>query len=244
MPPGSWSNLVSSRISGRVRRMISAIASTCASRFRMSLISRPAPRRPSLVWKVAIRRVGAEAGAALSAAAPNAPSTMIVAAIAAMKRRAQLMQCARLVVIAGEETGSGRYRIEPGRCLAAPDLVGRDMVHFFKAERDVVESVQQAVLAERINLEAQLAAIRPLDRLRFQVDRDHRIRATFGIIHQLVDFLLREDDGQDAVLEAVIVKDVGETRCDDAAYAEIQDCPGRMQIGRAWGRERGEVRDG
>src|SRR5690625_181618 len=166
MPPGSWSNLVSSRISGRVRRMISAIASTCALRFRISLMSRPAPRRPSWVLKVAIRIVCAESGTGFSARATSVPSSNTIgAAIAAIKTRARLVNRARLCLMATGGSVLRRHRIEPRGRLAPLGLMGSDIVNLFEAERDIVEPVQQAVLAERIDLEAQLAAIRPLDRL-------------------------------------------------------------------------------
>mgnify|MGYP000750722315 CR=1 FL=1 len=49
--------------------------------------------------------------------------------------------------------------------------------------------------------------------------------AAVGVVHQPVHILLRQDDGQDAVLEAVVVEDVGERRGDDCPKSSILECP-------------------
>ena len=54
-----------------------------------------------------------------------------------------------------------------------------------------------------------------------------------GVVDQLVDLGLRQGDGQDAVLEAVVVENVGEARRDDATDAEIEQRPGRVLAARA-----------
>src|SRR5712692_1613778 len=86
---------------------------------------------------------------------------------------------------------------EPGLAQPVLRLEGGDRRRLLQGEPDIVEAVQQAVLAERVDVEFDDAAIGPADR-------------------------------QDAVLEAVVVEDVGEARRDDAADAEIQERPGRV----------------
>src|SRR6185437_12420574 len=119
-------------------------------------------------------------------------------------------------------------RSEPG--LAQPPLllVGADVALLLQGEADIVESIQQAMLAERIDLEFDDAAIGPGDRLLLEIDAEPGIGAFPCIVHEIVDDLLRQLDRQDAVLEAVVVEDVGEARRDDAADAEIHQRPGRV----------------
>ena len=49
-----------------------------------------------------------------------------------------------------------------------------------------------------------------------------------GVVHQLGEVFLRHLDRKDAVLEAVIVENVGEAGRDDRANAEVEQGPGRM----------------
>src|SRR5215212_9906186 len=79
-----------------------------------------------------------------------------------------------------------------------------DRGFLFHGEADIVEAVQQAMLAERIDVEGDAAAIRSADLLRLEVDRERRIGAALGIVHQLLEIVRRYLDRQDAVLEAVI----------------------------------------
>jgi hypothetical protein len=66
------------------------------------------------------------------------------------------------------------------------------------------------------------------DFLRFQIDGHRGVGAATGVIHQLVEVFLADDDRQNAVLEAVVVEDVGEAGGDHAADAEIEQRPGRV----------------
>ena len=77
-----------------------------------------------------------------------------------------------------------------------------------------------------------LLAVGARDRLGFEVDRHHRVGAFLGVLHQLVADFLGQGDRQDAVLETVVVKDVGEARGDDATDAEIEQGPRRVLAAR------------
>ena len=101
-----------------------------------------------------------------------------------------------------------------------------DIGCFLFGQADVVETVEQAMLAERVYLDTHDFAVGARDRLLFEVDRQHRVGALLGVFHQLVDDVLRQGDRQQAVLEAVGVEDVGKTRRDDAGHAEIHQRPG------------------
>src|ERR1043165_4221722 len=78
-------------------------------------------------------------------------------------------------------------------------LVARDLVLLDHRETDVVEAVEQAVLAERVDLELHLAAIRSADFLGLEIDRERRVRAALGVVEQLLEILRRHLDRQNAV---------------------------------------------
>jgi hypothetical protein len=89
-------------------------------------------------------------------------------------------------------------------------------------EADFVEAVDQAVLAEGVDLEREAVLERGRHGLRFEVDVDGLGLRHF---HQAVDRLLREDHGDDAVLEGVAGEDIREGRRDDGLDAEIEQRP-------------------
>ena len=106
--------------------------------------------------------------------------------------------------------------------------MGIDQITLAQGEADIIEPLQQALLAERINLEVNDPAIRTPDLLFFKIDGDGGIGPARGIIEQLVDLLLGQADGQNAVLETIIVENIGKTRSNYAAYAKILYCPWGM----------------
>src|SRR5215469_11416492 len=73
--------------------------------------------------------------------------------------------------------GSRRLRL----CLEAVDLARLD-----HRQADVVEAVEQAVLAVRIDVEGDLAAVGAADLLLLQVDGQRRIGAALGVVEQLL----------------------------------------------------------
>src|SRR6218665_1586018 len=93
-------------------------------------------------------------------------------------------------------------------------------------EADVIQAVQEAVLSELGDLKVELSTAFQCHLLRGQVHRD--LAADLGLIHHLVHFLGLQDHRQQAVLEAVVVEDVGERGGDDAANAEVVQRPGRV----------------
>src|SRR6266567_6902197 len=121
-----------------------------------------------------------------------------------------------------------RSGIKPGLAQTLTLLVAVDRRRLLHGEAHVVEAVQHTVLAERIDLEMNLLAVGALDGLLGEIDGEPRVGALLGIVHQLVDDFLRQLDRQDAVLEAVVIEDVGEARGDDAADAEIRERPRRV----------------
>src|SRR5437773_9516753 len=116
---------------------------------------------------------------------------------------------------------------EPRLCF-----VGADFSTLLLGQTDIVEPVQQAMLTKCCDLEMHLLAVWPGDGLALQINRHHRVGALLGVFHQFVHDLLRQRDRQDAVLEAIIVEDVGKARRDDATYAEIEERPRRVLAAR------------
>src|SRR5690606_34754549 len=116
----------------------------------------------------------------------------------------------------GMTTKSKVRCLQPGLFRFERFLEARNLVHFLKRQADAVETFEQAMLAERVDVELDDAAIGPANFLGFEIDSDDGIGAALRIVHQLVDFFLRKNDGQNAVLEAVIVEDVGKARRDHA----------------------------
>src|SRR5262245_26176092 len=134
-------------------------------------------------------------------------------------------------------TTPGHYereaRLQPGARRLGVLLEARDRRRLLHGEPDVIQSVEQAALAMRIDVELHHAAVRSADLLVFEIDGERRIGAALRIIEQLVEILGRDPDGQNAVLEAVVVENVAELGGDHAADAEIEQCPGRMLAARA-----------
>src|SRR6201996_7607145 len=122
---------------------------------------------------------------------------------------------------------------EPGLRGGAFGFEAGNVAFVAQGETDIVPAVHQTLLAEGIDFELHDAAIRPADFLIFQIDGDERIGAAFRVVHQLVDDLLRQRDGQDAVLEAVVVENIREAGREDHAKAEIQQPPRRVFAARA-----------
>ena len=84
------------------------------------------------------------------------------------------------------------------------------------------------MLAERINRECDLLAVRPDHDLTVKIDGKPRVAAELRILHELIAYRARQADRQNAVLETVIEEDIGKIRRDHATDAEIQQRPGRV----------------
>src|ERR1700719_834680 len=84
----------------------------------------------------------------------------------------------------------------PGLFLKARDLVLLD-----ESESDVIKAVEQTVLAVRVDLELDHAAVGAAYLLLFEVDGEARIGAALGIVEQLFQILRSDLDGQNTVLE-------------------------------------------
>ena len=84
------------------------------------------------------------------------------------------------------------------------------------------------MLAERVEVELDRAAIGAADFLPGEIDRQRRVGAALGVVEKLGEILGRHRDRQNAVLETVVVENVGERGRDHAADAEIEERPRRV----------------
>src|SRR5690606_37525541 len=116
----------------------------------------------------------------------------------------------------------------PGTQFGALGLECVDAASLFHGQADIVETVEQAMALEIVEIEGNRAAIGTVNFLGFEIDGEGCIGAARSVVHQLVQLFLSDLDRQDAVLEAVIVEDVGERGRDDAADTEIKQGPRRM----------------
>src|SRR5437870_12523872 len=118
-------------------------------------------------------------------------------------------------MISGPMPSPGRtatFTLEvPGELPLSLRLEGADLVRVAQREADLVQAVQQAVPAERIDLEAHhKGLIGRGDGLLLQVDDQANTRKGVALVEQAVDLGLAQDHGQEAVLAAGVVEDVGE----------------------------------
>src|ERR1700693_5631065 len=95
-------------------------------------------------------------------------------------------------------------RSEEPRLLGfALRLERTNLVGVVKRERDVVESVQQAVLAKRVDVEPEYrATVGGRDGLLLEVDGELESREGGGVVKQALDIGLRQHDRQQAGLQA------------------------------------------
>src|SRR6476659_112331 len=90
-------------------------------------------------------------------------------------------------------------------------LEGADLVRVAQREADLVEAVQQAVPAERVDVEAEgLRARERRDALPLEVDAQLEAGEGGGVVEQLVDLRLGQGDRQEAVLQRVVEEDIAE----------------------------------
>ena len=69
------------------------------------------------------------------------------------------------------------------------------------------------------------------DPLSFQVHRQLHAGVLLGLLHDEPNLFFGKPEGEQAVLEAVVVEDIGETGRNDALDAVVSQCPGGMLPG-------------
>ena len=112
-------------------------------------------------------------------------------------------------------------------------LISGDEIFMLQSQRNIVQPLQQELSAVFFQVERVLQAIIVLDRLVFQIDMQPVSFMLGCALEQLFHLFLRQRDGQNAVFEAVVVKNVGKGRGDDHPKSVIQNGPGRVFPGGA-----------
>src|SRR4029077_18356795 len=82
-------------------------------------------------------------------------------------------------------------------CLALEAL---DLALLAHGQPDIVEAMQQRVLAMRLDLKSDHAAVGTADLLLFQIDAQRGIGAALGVVEQLLQVFRRNLDRQHAIL--------------------------------------------
>src|SRR5262245_39422914 len=122
----------------------------------------------------------------------------------------------------------------PGELRFSPRLEGADLFRMAQRKADLVQPVQQAVLAERVDVEAEaLRAVAGRDRLLLQVDDQLETGKRRGVVEELVDFRLGERDRQETVLQRVVLENLAERGRDHGAKAVVAQRPGCVLARRA-----------
>src|SRR5262249_35630125 len=99
----------------------------------------------------------------------------------------------------------------PGMLRFSPRLEGADLFRVAQRQADLVQAVQQAMLAEGIDVESELLrAVDGRDQLLFQVDRQFETGKGRSVVKQPVDLALAQRDRQEAVLQRVVLEDLPE----------------------------------
>src|ERR1700754_2089291 len=118
--------------------------------------------------------------------------------------------------------------MQPGMTSQALCFESADLVGLAQRERDVVETVDQAILAERLDIETDAAAVRRDDDLVLKVYAPLVAREGLDFIEQARHFEFGQDDRQQAILEAIVEENIRIRRRDDGAKAVLLQGPGRM----------------
>ena len=100
-------------------------------------------------------------------------------------------------------------------------------VFVLQGDANVVEAVEQAVLAKGVDVELEDFAGRRGHALVFEIDVQPVAFIGFHFLNSARSRLFKRHQ-QNAVLEGIVVEDVGEARRDDHAKAEILKRPGRV----------------
>src|SRR5574343_918333 len=180
----------------------SPVASTAQPPSRPVVISR---FRPSL-FKASSTRT---ASAVISGPIPSPGSTRIL----------------RDIRVYSRELFAGLFREEPGLLVPTAIVIGMNRVRMAQRQTNIIPTVDQAFLAERIHVKGnRIAGRRPDDLIR-QIHDQAVTRCGHRFGKQSINHRCRQDDGQDTVLEAVVEKDVRKGLGDDGTEAVIEQCP-------------------
>src|SRR5208282_4150382 len=107
-------------------------------------------------------------------------------------------------------------------------FIGRDLRFMLQRQADIVQPVQQTMTREFVHRERRRKSSSVFHSQGFEIDRQPVV---FDLLRTTCDFrhlLLVEPHRQQAVLQAVVGKDVGKGRCDHHPEAKIRQRPDRV----------------
>ena len=105
---------------------------------------------------------------------------------------------------------------------------GFDGITILQSQANVIETVEQAVTAEVIDLEAEGLAAGRNDLTLFQIDCDLVAFRREAFAEELIDLRFLKNHRQHAVLEAVVEENVGLARRDHGTETVLIQRPRRM----------------
>ncbi len=97
-----------------------------------------------------------------------------------------------------------------------------------KRPANVVQTLEQCLLAKLINLKAQDAPIGRCHSLNCQIHTQSIAFTGLRFSYQFSHSCFVKGDWQDAIIKAVVVEDVGEARSNEAAETILAKSPGSM----------------
>src|SRR5579883_2022370 len=121
-----------------------------------------------------------------------------------------------------------RLREDPGGHLFALLLIRLDLIAVAQRPTDIVQSLEQGLLAERINFEVDRASRGSRDGLGCQIHTQRIALISLDLREQLAHSFMGERNGQEAVIEAIVIEDIGEARRDEHAEAIVANGPGSV----------------
>jgi len=107
-------------------------------------------------------------------------------------------------------------------------FVGRNFRIVLQAEADFIQTLQQAVAGEFVNLKCCGEAVAICDGAGFEVNGQRVIWSLTSLARDLCGFCFAQNHRENTVLHAIIREDVCKRGSDNGAEAEICECPNRM----------------
>ena len=112
-------------------------------------------------------------------------------------------------------------------------LKGSNLVFKTHNVAQLVHALEQTGLGKRVDWEGNGLPAGQRCRLGFQVNRDLGIGCFFRQVKERLVCLSIHNDGQQAILEGIVTKDVGEGGADDGSESVAGQRPGRMLAARS-----------
>src|SRR5437588_8729586 len=117
---------------------------------------------------------------------------------------------------------------EPGTSLPATSFVGCDLVGMGECPADVVQTFEQCLLTELVNLKVQDAFVRRRHGLCRQIHTQDIVFSGLCFSYQPSHSRFVKGDWQNTVVKAVVVEDVGEAGSNNAAETILANSPRGM----------------